>query len=138
MDRSFLVTMVLTALMTSGVALAVYLYGLSFEDERTARTHAFAALVFAELLRSFGCRSETVPIWRLAWNTNVMLAVVVAASCLLQIWSHHSETLAALMGTSTLGWAECIAILLLACVPVGVLELTKWLRIRPSSPMEFS
>ena len=130
--------MISTALMTSGVALAVYLYGLSFEDERAARTHAFAALVFAELLRSFGCRSETVPMWRLAWSTNVMLAVVVAASCLLQIWSHHDETLAKLMGTSTLGWTECVAIFLLACIPVGVLEFTKWLRARQSSPMESS
>jgi Ca2+-transporting ATPase len=106
----------------------VYLYGLSVEDERTARTHAFAILVFAELLRSFGCRSETIPIWRLAWRTNLMLAVVVGASCLLQIWSHHNETLATLMGTSTLGWTECVTMFLIACVPAAVLEFAKWLR----------
>lgn len=133
-DRGFLLTMGFTALMTAGAAFAVYLYGLSVEDERTARTHAFATLVFAELLRSFGCRSETVPLWRLAWRTNLMLAVVVAASCLLQIWSHHNETLAGLMGTVTLGWTECATMFLIACVPVGVLEFTKWLRIRRSAP----
>lgn len=132
-DRGFLLTMGFTALMTSGAAFAVYLYGLSVEDERTARTHAFATLVFAELLRSFGCRSETIPIWRLAWRTNLMLAVVVAASCLLQIWSHHNETLAGLMGTATLGWAECATMFLIACVPVGVLEFTKWFRSRRSA-----
>jgi P-type Ca2+ transporter type 2C len=120
--------------MTSGAAFAVYLYGLAVEDERTARTHAFATLVFAELLRSFGCRSETIPIWRLAWRTNLMLAVVVAASCLLQIWSHHDETLAGLMGTSTLSWNECVTMFLIACVPVAVLEFTKWLRIRRPKP----
>ncbi|MFY9345040.1 MAG: cation-translocating P-type ATPase [Planctomycetota bacterium] len=130
MDRSFLLTMLLTATLTAGVAFGVYLYGLSFADERTARTHAFAALVFAELLRSFGCRSETVPIWRMAWRSNLMLALVVAASCLLQVWSHHNETLANLMGTSVIGWTECVTILLLACIPIGVLEFTKWLRNR--------
>lgn len=134
MDRSFLFTMSLTATLTAGVAFGVYLYGLSVEDERTARTHAFAALVFAELLRSFGCRSETVPIWRMAWRSNLMLALVVAVSCLLQIWSHHNETLANLMGTSTLGWTKCLTILVVACIPVSVLEITKWLRSRRPSP----
>jgi hypothetical protein len=31
----------------------VYLYGLRYETAEMARTHAFAVLVFAELLRSF-------------------------------------------------------------------------------------
>jgi len=137
-DRGFLVTMIFTAVLTAGVAMAVYLYGLSFADERTARTHAFAALVFAELLRSFGCRSETVPIWRMAWRSNRMLALVVAVSCLLQIWSHHNETLANLMGTSVIGWAECATIFLLACIPIGVLEFTKWLRNRHPSDQEIA
>ncbi|HEX6812161.1 MAG TPA: cation-translocating P-type ATPase [Planctomycetota bacterium] len=130
MDGEFLATLVLTALMTTAVAFAVYFYGLSIEDERMARTHAFAALVFSELLISFGCRDLTVPMWRLAWSTNLMLAVVVAASCVLQIWSHHNETFTTVMGTSMLEWTECATIFLLGCIPVSVLELTKWIRSR--------
>jgi P-type Ca2+ transporter type 2C len=129
-DRPFLVTMFATALMTAAVAFGVYLYGLSVHNERVARTHAFAALVFAELLRSFGCRSATVPIWRLPLRDNLGLAVVVAVSCALQLWSHHDETLARWMSTTTLPWTECIMVLLLACIPIGVLEIAKWLRCR--------
>ena len=46
----------------------------------TARTYAFAVLVFAEILRSFGARSETKPVWRISLFTNVNLVIVVAIS----------------------------------------------------------
>ena len=55
MDRAFLTTMSLTALLTGGVGLGLYIHSLSVHDEITARTHAFATLGFAELLRSFSC-----------------------------------------------------------------------------------
>ena len=127
-DRAFVGTMMLTAFLTAGVALGVYLYGLKYHDETTARTHAFAALVFAELLRSFGARSETVPIWRMGWRDNAMLLVVVAASFALQLWTHHNQTLSSLMKTSTMGWEECIPLMAVSCIPLAVLELVKVLR----------
>lgn len=127
-DRAFVGTMILTAFLTAGVALGVYLYGLKYHDETTARTHAFAALVFAELLRSFGARSETVPIWRMGWRDNAMLLVVVAASFGLQVWTHHNQTLSSLMKTSTMGWEECIPLMAVSCIPLAVLELVKVLR----------
>ncbi|MEQ1854394.1 MAG: cation-translocating P-type ATPase, partial [Chthoniobacteraceae bacterium] len=52
----FLPTMFLTGALTAGVSFAVYFYALKTETPELARTHAFAALVFAELLRSFGAR----------------------------------------------------------------------------------
>ncbi|MCC6426059.1 MAG: cation-translocating P-type ATPase [Phycisphaerales bacterium] len=127
-DRAFVGTMILTAFLTAGVALGVYLYGLKYHDETSARTHAFAALVFAELLRSFGARSETVPIWRMGWRDNAMLLVVVAASFALQLWTHHNQTLSSLMKTSTMGWEECIPLMAVSCIPLAVLELVKVLR----------
>jgi len=127
-DRAFVGTMILTAFLTAGVALGVYLYGLKYHDETSARTHAFAALVFAELLRSFGARSETVPIWRMGWRDNAMLLVVVAASFALQLWTHHNQALSSLMKTSTMGWEECIPLMAVSCIPLAVLELVKILR----------
>ncbi|MBK8914458.1 MAG: cation-translocating P-type ATPase [Phycisphaerales bacterium] len=132
MDRAFLTTMGLTALLTGGVAMGVYVYSLRVSDEITARTHAFAVLVFAELLRSFSCRSETIPIWRMNWRTNILLALVVAVSFALQIWSHHSPTLASIMKTTVLSWKECLAGVAVACFPVAVLELVKPFRARHS------
>lgn len=92
-DRGFLVLMGITGLLTAGVSFAVYLYGLKYETLEMARTHAFAALVFAELLRSFGCRSETKTLFQVGAFTNLRLAVVVGIAFLFQIWSHHNPIL---------------------------------------------
>ncbi len=79
-NRSFLRTMFLTGFLTAGVTFAVYVYVLQAGTTETARTYAFAVLVFAELLRSFGARSESKPVWRISLFTNVNLVIVVAMS----------------------------------------------------------
>ena len=94
-NRSFLRTMFLTGFLTAGVAFAVYLYMLKTGTPETARTYAFAVLVFAELLRSFGARSETKPVWRISLFTNLNLVIVVAISFGLQVWSQHNAIWAA-------------------------------------------
>ena len=68
--------MFLTGILTAGVSFAVYLHGLKTETPELARTHAFALLVFAELLRSFGCRSETRLIWRIPLLLNISLLAI--------------------------------------------------------------
>jgi magnesium-transporting ATPase (P-type) len=77
-DDGFLGSMFLTGLLTAGVSLAVYLYALKHESLEMARTHAFAALVFAELLRAFGARSETRPLWRMNLLSNLNLLLVAS------------------------------------------------------------
>ena len=83
-------TMLLTGLLTAGVALAVHCHVLKTGKLESARTAAFAVLVFAELLRAFGARSEIKPIWRISLLTNRNLVAVVAVSFGLQVWSQHS------------------------------------------------
>ena len=116
------------AFLTAGVAMGVYLYGLKYHDEATARTHAFTALVFAELLRSFGARSNTVPVWRMNWRGSAWLFLVVGASFALQLWSHHNHTLASVMKTVPVEWNQCIPLIAVSFIPLAVLELVKVLR----------
>ena len=89
-----------------------------------------AALVFAELLRSFGGRSETKPIWRLSLFSNFNLALVVAASFGLQVWSHHNATLARWLKTAVVSATDCLMLLAVSAIPLVVLELVKALKIR--------
>jgi Ca2+-transporting ATPase len=124
-DGGFLSTMFLTGALTAGVSFAVYLYGLKTETPEMARTHAFAALVFAELLRSFGARSETCPIWRMNFLSNFNLLAVVAVSFGLQVWSHHNATLSKFLKTSLMSFGDCLMILLASSVPLFVLEARK-------------
>ncbi|MBX3732868.1 MAG: cation-translocating P-type ATPase [Verrucomicrobiae bacterium] len=127
-DHGFLGTMFLTGFLTAGVSFAVYLYGLKTETEELARTHAFAVLVFAELLRSFGCRSETKPVWRIPLLSNINLLLIVSLSFGLQVWSHHNETLGRFLKTSAMDISDCLMLLLVSAIPLAVLEAVKCVR----------
>ncbi len=129
-DGGFLGTMFLTGLLTAGVSLAVYLYALKHESLEMARTHAFAALVFAELLRAFGARSETRPLWRMNHLSNLNLLLVVSISFSIQVWSHHNALLAGLLKTSLMPFSECLMLLSISVIPLLALEGVKWLRGR--------
>jgi P-type Ca2+ transporter type 2C len=122
-DRSFLRTMILTGLLTAGVAFAVYFYVLKTGTLEMARTYAFTVLVFAELLRSFGGRSETKPVWRISLFTNVALVIVVAISFSLQIWSQHSASFGGFLKTSVVSLTDCGLLFVLAAIPLFVLEM---------------
>ena len=124
-DGGFLRTMFLTGALTAGVSFAVYLYGLRTETPEMARTHAFAALVFAELLRSFGARSETRPLWRMNLFSNLNLLAVVAISFSIQIWSHHNAWLASFLKTSLLSVSDCLMLLAVSTLPLLVIEARK-------------
>jgi P-type Ca2+ transporter type 2C len=124
----FLSTMLLTGLLTAGVSFAVYLYGLKTETLELARTHAFATLVFAELLRAFGARSETKPVWRVRMLSNLNLLLVVALSFTLQVWSHHNALLAKFLKTVFMDFNDCFMLLAVSAIPLVVLELVKVIR----------
>ncbi len=110
------------------MAFAAYFYGLRTETVEMARTHAFAVLVFAELLRSFGARSETKPVWRISLFTNLNLLLVVAAAYGFQIWSHHNATLGRFLKTSSMPLTDCVLLVVMGTIPLLVLELVKVMR----------
>ncbi|MDI1250348.1 MAG: cation transporting ATPase C-terminal domain-containing protein, partial [Lacunisphaera sp.] len=133
-DRGFLRTMAFTGFLTAGVAFAVYYHGLQTGTTETARASAFAVLVFAELLRSFGARSETKPVWRISLSTNISLVVVVAVSFGLQVWSQHNATLGRFLKTAPMSFADCLWLLALGAIPLVVLELAKVVRHSARQP----
>ncbi len=133
-DRRMLVAILTTGFLTAAATIAVYVYGLRYEGELEARTHAFAVLVFAELLRAFGGRSETKPLWRMGLLENARLSAVVAVSFALQIAGHYFEPLRALLQTALLPWSECAALVGVALVPIVLLEIGKVVSSRRKRP----
>ena len=125
---NFLRTMGFTGLLTASVAFAVYLYILKTETTEIARTYAFAVLVFAELLRAFGARSETKPVWRIPLFTNISLVAVIAISFGLQVWSQHNATLGRFLKTSYLPFTDCLLLFAMGAIPLLVLEVVKVVR----------
>lgn len=129
-NRGFLRTMAFTGLLTAGVAFGVYFQGLRSGSTESARTAAFAVLVFAELFRAFGARSETRPLWRMVPLFNRHLFLVVALSVGLQVLSQNNALFGRILKTSSLPWTECLWLLALGSIPLVVLEGVKLLRGR--------
>ncbi len=127
-NRSFLRTMFLTGFLTAGVTFAVFVYVLRTETTEMARTYAFTVLVFAEMLRAFGARSEIKPVWRISLLTNVNLVIVVAISFGLQVLSQHNATLGRFLKTSPMSLADCFLLLAVGAIPLVVLEVVKVVR----------
>ena len=127
-DRGFLGTMFLTGCLTAGVSFAVYFYMLKTATPEIARTYAFTVLVFEELIRAFGARSETKSIWRISLLTNLNLLLVVGVSFGLQVWSHHSEAFGRFLKTSAMPLTDCLVLLAFGTIPLVVLEIVKLIR----------
>jgi Ca2+-transporting ATPase len=127
-DHGFLGTMFVTGFLTAGVAFAVYFYALKVGTAETARASAFAVLVYAELLRSFGVRSETKPVWRISLFTNANLLFVVAISVGFQVWSQHNATLGRFLKTSFMPLADSLLLLAAGAIPLLTLEMMKIVR----------
>lgn len=129
-NPKFVRTMLLTGLLTAGVAFAVYIHVLKTETTETARASAFAVLVFAELLRSFGARSETKFVWRISLFTNINLVLVVLISISLQLLSQHNAMAGHILKTVYMPLTDCLWLLMLGGIPLMVLELVKVVRSR--------
>ncbi|MEO7424842.1 MAG: cation-translocating P-type ATPase [Fibrobacteria bacterium] len=129
-DGYFRNTLLLTGFLTAGVSLAAFLWGLKYHGRAEAQSLAFTTLVFAELLRSLGARSETKPLWKLSPRGNLPLFAVVALSITAQILLHQYPVLEKVLKTVPLSVPECLAFLALGAVPLLVMELVKAARAR--------
>jgi Ca2+-transporting ATPase len=127
-NRGFLRTMVFTGLLTGGVAFAVYFHALRTQTPELARSQAFTVLVFAELFRAFGARSETKPVWRISLFSNFNLVLVMALSVGLQVFSQHNETFGRFLRTSAMSFGDCLVLVALGAIPLLALEMVKIVR----------
>jgi Ca2+-transporting ATPase len=132
-NQPFLSSVLFTGFLTAGTALAVYVYALDRYSIEVARAYAFTTLVYAELLRAFGARSATSPVWRSGVRSNLKLALVVAASVLIQFLLPHAGALGRALDVPAMPPLDCVALLAIGALPFAVLELFKLLH-RSRSP----
>jgi len=135
-NHPFLRMMLLTGFLTAGVAFATYAWVLRTGTPGEARAAAFGVLVYAELLRSFGVRSATLPVWRIPLHTNLSLVMVVMGSFALQIFSQQNATMIRLLKTAPVPFLDGLVYLAIGTIPLLVLEGIKLIRNtrRPDAP----
>jgi Ca2+-transporting ATPase len=125
-DRAFLLRLLVTGALSAIVALAAFGYAwLMARDLSLARTYAFTALVFEELLRSLTARSRHHPSWTRAGFPNPRLLVVVVASIVLQTGILLMPSLHAWFGVHPISLLEICALLALGAIPSVMLDLWK-------------
>lgn len=129
-NSKFLWIMGLTGFLTAAVTFAVYVVTLRSSSPEVARSYAFTVLVFAEILRAFGARSEIKPVWRISLFSNPRLILVVAFSLGIQIWSHHNQILGHFLKTTSIPFTDSLWLLAWGCIPLVVLEIVKVIRNR--------
>ncbi|MDO8433715.1 MAG: cation-translocating P-type ATPase [Candidatus Binatus sp.] len=126
MDRGFFGLIALTGCLTAGVAITAFAWELYVDGSvMDARNAAFSALVIAELMRSFGARSNVRTVWEIGLLSNLRLFAVVAASFGLQLIIHHLSLLELLFGIEPVTLAQCVWWIVLGLIPLAVLELRK-------------
>jgi len=131
---SFLARLLLIGSLTAASALAAFVFELRVDGSlANARNAAFSVLVFAELLRAFGARSETKTVFEIGLLSNLRLFLVVGASFVLQLAIHHTPWLERLFDTSPISLLQCLAWLALGAFPATVLDLVKVWRRRSAA-----
>ncbi|MCI0651914.1 MAG: cation-translocating P-type ATPase, partial [Planctomycetes bacterium] len=130
LDRASLVVTATTGLVTAALAFWVYAATLAREGVEHARTHAFSALVFVELLRALPARTESRPFWTIPLHSNLKLLLVIAGAVGLQLAAPHLPLLADLLKLSPMPFWHCALLLLLAGVGAVGLEALKLARRR--------
>jgi Ca2+-transporting ATPase len=129
MDREFLRLTALTGVLTAGVTLAAFAYELYVDGNlEQARDAAFTVLVIAELLRSFGARSNVMTVWQVGLLSNIRLFLIVMVSFALQLAIHHVGVLQTLFGMEPITLTQCLAWAALGCIPLLALEGRKMMR----------
>ena len=125
-----------TGLLQAAATLAVFVWALNARDLVEARNLAFSVLVFGELFRAFAARSTTRLFWEVGAFTNLRLLGVVVLSVVLQLAIHHIPAAQAVFETGPLSAADCVLTLLVALVPVTVIELSKLARRWATHPAQ--
>ena len=124
-DRGFYKEMAFIGGIIAVMALALYGYMLNTTDELTAKTHVFSFLVFAELFRSFACRSEERTFFQMGITSNIYHLIAVGIPLFFQFYLHHSVFFLEVFKVKEIEWSECLFLVSLTLIPVTLLELRK-------------
>lgn len=115
----------MTGLLQAAATLGIYLWALETRGITEARNLAFSVLVFGELFRGFSARSATRPFWEIGLFTNMRMFVVITVSALVQLALHHIPAAERVLSIAPLSAAMCVLTIVVAIVPVAVIELAK-------------
>ncbi len=133
-NRAFFARLALTGCLTAAAALGAFAWEYySNGDVANARNAAFSALVIAELLRSFGARSNVRTVWEVGLFSNMRLFLIVTGSFALQMAIYRWAPLEILFDARPVSAAMLGRWILLGMFPLLALEIGKLISRRAAT-----
>ena len=119
---------IVVGLIEGVVCLSMYWYLLNQTGNETqARSLTFTTLVFSQLLRSFGARSDRLLFWEVGALSNLWLLGVVISTGALQLSLHSFPWTGKLFGLEPLTFADMALVFPCSLIPVTLIEVKKLL-----------
>jgi Ca2+-transporting ATPase len=110
----------------AAAVLVVFAYALKLTGcLESARTYAFATLIFSELLRAYTSRSETYSVFRLGLFSNKFMVGGTLISFLLLLTALYIPSLRSVFDTTFLSIYDWIIIVIFSLIPFAAAELSK-------------
>jgi len=125
-------------LMLAVIALSVFLCSLSIWQQpiEQARTVTFTVMVVAQLVHAFNCRSDRWSLFQVGVTTNHALIWAVVLSLVLQIGILTIPVVESIFKVAPLPIEDWELMVLMALVPLAVVEVIKWRRRRREAPSD--
>jgi len=118
---------IIQTIAITAITLTAYFWGLNTHPEspELARTMAFVALSFSELLRAFTARSEYYPILKVGVFSNRSMNWAVMSSLVLLLAVIYVPFFQDIFSTTMLGWMHWKILVPLLFIPAFAAEATK-------------
>lgn len=112
-------------LLEAAVMLGLYGYLLKQHNVGFARNFTFTAIVFSQMFRAFSARSKNRLFWEVGILSNLWMLGVVVFTGSLQFSLHFIPLSQTMFGLRPLSLIDIATILLIACLPMSVIEIKK-------------
>jgi Ca2+-transporting ATPase len=115
-------------MLQAALTLGTFAWALEAKGLDQARNLAFTSLVFGELFRAFGARSQEKTIFELGFLSNWRLLLVILASALTQVLIHHVPIFQQVLQLGPLSPSDCVLTIGVGMIPLLAMEGGKLLR----------
>ncbi|MBH0177244.1 MAG: cation-translocating P-type ATPase, partial [Nitrospira sp.] len=115
-------------LLLATLALGAFAYSLLIWQQpvEEARSVAFTVMVIAQLVHAFNCRSDRWSLFQVGVTTNRPLILAVLASLAMQVAILATPVMQRIFKVAPLPVEDWELMVLMALVPLAVVEVTKW------------
>lgn len=122
-DEAFIKELLIVALIMTAMSISGYYWVYLYQDALTAKSYIFNFLVYLILMRSFTCRSEITPYFKLKINYYHLFSIIIPIA--LQMYFQHFQVVQTVFEIKPLPFYTNIWLFSISTIPFLLIELLK-------------